>query len=89
VKELNLLIGSKMKAHFPQGKLNAITESEEHEEINKEEKENSLETRPRSQIVRQNQLPQAQTTSTREPKHELDALEDQLRDIESQLKNIQ
>ena len=36
LKELNMLLGTKMKAHFPQGKLDAITEADEHNRIEKQ-----------------------------------------------------
>ena len=92
LKELNMLLGTKMKAHFPQGKLDAITEADEHNRIEKQHELEEGEIRSeRISMARQAPAPRRlpAASSAPEPKHELDQLEDQLRDIESQLKNIQ
>ncbi len=92
LKELNTLLGTKMKAHFPQGKLHAITESEEHAEM---EKEHALEDGAiRSESIgmaSQARMPRKAPANpiVVESHNELDQLEDQLRDIEAQLKGIQ
>lgn len=94
LKELNLLINNKLSAHFPKGKLHAITGEDEHRE---EEAEHALDDGPiRSESismapqVRAPRMSSAKTSSpVEDSKSELDQLEDQLRDIESQLKGIQ
>ena len=93
LKELNVLVGTKMKSHFPKGKLHAITETEEHEQM---EKEHALEdgavatdsVRMAPQARRPRSMPAAQPVVDKS-KSELDQLEDQLRDIEAQLKGIE
>ena len=78
-----------MKAHFPQGKLNAITEADEHTQMEKEHELTDGEIRSESiGMARQAPAPRSPSID-QEPRHELDQLEDQLRDIEYQLKNIQ
>ncbi|MAG60970.1 hypothetical protein CL619_04240 [archaeon] len=92
LKELNMLIGSKMKAHFPKGKLHAITETEEHIEMEKEHALDDGAIRSESiGMAPQARHPKAAPLNpiTSESHNELDQLEDQLRDIEAQLKGIQ
>jgi hypothetical protein len=92
LKELNMLINTKMNGHFPKGKLHAITETEEHAEM---EAEHALEDGAiRSESIgmapqARRPKPAALNPIASESHNELDQLEDQLRDIEAQLKGIQ
>jgi hypothetical protein len=95
LKELTMLLNTKMKSHFPKGKLHAITEAEEHQEMEQEHALGSGAIRSESiSMAPQAHMPRALPSmkapvQTSESRGELDALEGQLRDIEAQLKDIQ
>ena len=92
LKELNTLLKTKMKAHFPKGKLDAITEAQENQYMEKEheldEREIALDSVKMAPVPRRSRVA-APVAVVEKPKNELDQLEDQLRDIEAQLKGIQ
>ena len=92
LKELSLLLNTKMKGHFPKGKLQVITEVEEHAQMQKEHSlgEGEIRAEPVG-MARQTRAPQTLPTMkarAADSHGELDALEGQLRDIEGQLKEI-
>ena len=92
LKELNGLIGGKMAAHFPKGKLHAISEAEEHEQMDADHALDEGAIRTDSVgMASQARMPKKASTNpiATESHNELDQLEDQLRDIEAQLKGIQ
>lgn len=87
VKELNSLIDSKLRAYMPKGKLRSVVSKPMPEPIEEEENEQIPESRdeqtPTMPSARDSpQMPQDESA------HELDRLENQLQDIESQLQNL-
>ncbi|MBT4539698.1 hypothetical protein HOI26_05125 [Candidatus Woesearchaeota archaeon] len=83
VKELDLLITRQLKKYFPQGKLRAVTRSEQFKQ-EKQQQEEHVEIAPPTRVPVTPIMPVVEP----EPVNELNELESQLQDIESQLQNI-
>jgi hypothetical protein len=85
VRDLNGLIDNKLRSRFPKGKLMAIKSASEAVEQDTEEE--PIQEAPRAPTVPVAPTPIAEPEEQRAPS-ELDELEGQLKDIESQLRNI-
>ncbi len=83
VRQLNLLLDHKLRNYLPKGKLQAAQQQmEEREEV--EERETVKETKP----VQVKAAPKQKVIDDEVPDHELDELEEQLQDIENQLRGV-
>ncbi len=82
IKEINALIEGKLKKYLPQGKLRVLTEKQQQ---HNEQVEELPEEEPLVEVV---PMTVRRPEPSRTPPSELDELEKQLRDIESQLQSI-
>ncbi len=89
VRDLNLLIETKLRRNFPRGKFKPTPREEIHEESHEEETVASVSTvsAPVAVAPRVVNAP-AKKEAVPEPPSELDELEAQLREIESQLNGL-
>ena len=86
VREINSLVDGKLKKYLPKGKLRGLSEKQLQQQGLDEELLSPAGQQPLEVVSIERSTPREQTE--REQPSELDELEKQLRDIESQLQNI-